>query len=249
MSTTLPHTVACGRCGHSFRADLYWGLHATRAPEVRAAILAGGFQRFVCPGCGRDVVLEPTLLYTDFDRAQWIGVFPRRALRHHAALGEQTAASFERNMRVAAPPMVRAWAPDFRVRAVFGLPSLREKLLLWDEGTDDGVFECLKMQHLAAQGLGYLDPGTEAWLHAAEPDAWILAVVGPTAAADGAVAELRIRVPRSAYATALAERDVLAATFTDLYAGPVVDWRAALVETEPLPAAPAGPDPYPWAPA
>lgn len=76
MSTTFPAEVRCPKCAASFGVELYTNLHVTRSPEKRAAILAGQFSVFDCPACATRVRIEPTMLYTDFDRWCWYAVFP-----------------------------------------------------------------------------------------------------------------------------------------------------------------------------
>ncbi len=245
MSTTAPYDISCGFCGGRFSTDLFWGLHVTRAPEVRDAILSGQFQRFACPHCGRSVVVEPTMLYTDFDRGHWLGIFPQRALLHRKELAAEVQASFQRNMELAAPPMVRAWAPAFRQRCLFGLPALRERLLIWEEGLDDGLFECLKMQLLAGLGLDLLHWRTDAWLVKREGDSWIFAIASPGDARDGSVVEHHIRVHREQYDVLVAKKTELMVSFPDLFAGLLVDWRCAFAPEEPLARVEGEPQPYP----
>src|SRR5688572_24452370 len=98
-------------------------------PERRAAILAGRFSVFVCHQCQGRTRIEPTMLYTDFDRWSWYGVFPQTAIRHRSALAAQVAQLFHHNIELAAAPIVKSWAPNFKRRTVFGLASLRDKLL------------------------------------------------------------------------------------------------------------------------
>ena len=144
MSVVTPRQVTCPHCRQEFTAPVYASLHVRRAPEVRDAILAGRFQREPCPKCGGSIVFERPMIYTDFDRMHLLALLPSGAIRHRSALARHIGGVFERNLTVAAPPMVKAWADDFQRRVVFGLPHLREKLVAFEYGIDDRALEALK---------------------------------------------------------------------------------------------------------
>jgi hypothetical protein len=228
VSTLTPGTVVCHRCRRRFPAQLWTGLHATNAPEIRASVLAETFHRFECPGCGRAVRVDPTLLYTDFDRHHWIATFPDDALRHRTALVRLVEAGFQHNMVERCAPMVREWAPLFAKRCVFGLASLRDKLLCWDAGLDDATLELVKWQVVRR---GPLRPDLRVWLDAVEGDRLVFVRV---VAEPGVEMEVvtRVAVPRASY-DRLADASTAGVTAA---AGWVVDWRATLEVDVPLPA-------------
>lgn len=223
MSTLSPGVVVCHRCQARFDAQLWTGLHATRAPEVREAVLDGTFHRFECRGCGELVFVEPTMLYTDFDRRQWVAVLPEAGIRHRTALARLVEDGFHHNMEVACPPMVKAWAPSFVRRLVFGLPALRDKLLAWDAGLDDRVLELYKLQVLRDQGV--IRPDTRLWLDAVEPERLVFNRVEAQPAVSMELVR-RYGVERAGYDRIYAERQPYAVTTPALFSGIVVDWRA-----------------------
>lgn len=156
MSTFRPHTVACPACARPMDVHLLEGMHITRIPDVRAAILDGTFHVFGCPGCGHRFVVEVPAIYTDFPSWQYVAVDVGRP----PELGPVKA----KHRRVfdecftLGPPAAQELALSMRTRLVFGYPALREKLLLWDAGLDDRVVEGLKGDLLRREGLG---PGAE----------------------------------------------------------------------------------------
>ena len=231
-----PREIACARCQHRFVVSLFSSLHATRAPEVRAQILNRQFQRFACPSCGRAVLAAPTLLYTDFDRHQFFAVFPTRHLVHAAALEARVAELFSRNFERAAPPMVRAMAPGFVRRCVFGLPALREKLLLFEAGLDDVDVELLKVRVMRDHWPRWFGWRASVTVDTIESDALELEVVGP-AWSDGVEVSARVRCPRAALTEAHAARQGRPSPFGAL----AVDWRASVAPQRPIPEA-ARPD-------
>lgn len=151
MSTFRPHAVACPSCAHSVEVHLLEGMHITRIPDVRAAILAGRFHTFTCPACGDSFVIEVPAIYTDFPAGQYVAV----------EVGEPVdlAPSVGRHQRVfdecftLGPPAAQELALTMRTRLVYGYPALREKLLVWDAGLDDRVVESLKGSWFEREGI------------------------------------------------------------------------------------------------
>lgn len=224
MSTLTPGTVLCHRCGGRFPAQLWTGLHATTARGVRDEVLADTFHRFDCPHCGDSVRVEPTMLYTDFERHHWIAVLPDEAIRHRSELVRLVDEGFHRNMEVHCPPMVKQWAPLFLRRVVFGLQSLRDKLIAFDAGLDDRVLELFKLQLL--RGAGPVRQDTRLWLDAVEAERLVFCRIERE---EGVGMDLvrRFAVPRVAY-EALVDRP------TPHLEGAVVDWRAPMQPDLPL---------------
>jgi hypothetical protein len=151
VSTFYRHTLDCPACGVATEVNLAKGLHITRLPEVRAEILAGTFQVFDCPACGARAAVEARTVYTDFDRRQYVAVEPGPTAdwaeaRRLAVEVFDAAFTF-------GPPVAEELAGNMRCRLVFGMRSLREKLLIWDAGLDDRVVEALKADWLRRRGL------------------------------------------------------------------------------------------------
>ncbi|MCB9541704.1 MAG: CpXC domain-containing protein [bacterium] len=237
MSTFLPASIACPRCGEAFQSEIAISVHAERMPELRHALLDDRFQQFTCPSCLFPVRVEPSLLYTDFGRDLWVVALRRDGIRHRGALAASVQAQFDRHMRENCAPMVRAWADDFTVRLVFGTEALREKLVLFDAGLDDRLVEALKWDLARRESLlapdalfvvRAVDDATVHLLHRSSPDE-----------ARGTV----LAVPRALLDAYAAEREQWAAALPSIFDGIVVDWRAPLWPDEPLPDAESGPLP------
>lgn len=238
MSTTYDAPVACPRCGERFNATLFTNLHVTRSPAVRDDILAGKFQRFDCPHCAASVRVEPSMLYTDFERYRWYAVFPQWAIEHRKELSEMVLEGFHRNMLVQCAPIVRSWAPMFRIRVIFGLPSLRDKLLCDDAELDDRVLEVFKLQLLRDRFPEAFRPDATLYLDRAEPLKLTFLLTLPGDQDDLEVVR-RVAVDRTAY-QALALSPGLAERMPDFFNSAVVDWRAPLQPDRPLPKDPLG---------
>ncbi|MBA3461792.1 MAG: hypothetical protein H0T46_17660 [Deltaproteobacteria bacterium] len=123
------------------------GLHAKRAPQVRAQILRGELHQVTCPSCQLALEVHGSLAYTDFDRYHWVEVgLPEQRLSW-SETERHALARFDRAFNGGAP-VIQPLREQFFVRVVFDLDELRERLQIWDAGLDDGLVECLKLQAL-----------------------------------------------------------------------------------------------------
>ncbi len=158
MSVFQPRALRCPHCGHTNTETVALSLHGPRVSEVVAAIRAGTFQSFECGSCGGAYRGDGPLIFVDFEEKHWIGVFPRDQERSWALLEQQPLDSFRRALIDHAPPVVRSMSDGFRIRTVFGLDALAEKLTLLDTGIDDRVVEMVKLAVVLTRGA-MLHPG------------------------------------------------------------------------------------------
>lgn len=213
MSVYQERDLVCPQCGTTFSHSVCVSLNGNRVPAVIDAVREGRFQRFPCPSCGVTVIADGPLIYTDFERRHWVGCFPRTWERAWRLLEHQPAESFRRAMIDDAAPVVRAEADGYRIRSVFGLPALAEKILVWDHDLDDVVLELLKLEVLRAPDAPPLDLDHRLRFLDTEGDALRL-VVGKS--------EI-VRVPRAWYDAVADRLDAYAAGIDAVAAGPYVD--------------------------
>lgn len=227
MSTFAPATLMCP-CGERVHADVADGLHISRLPEVRRAILDGTFHRFPCPACGRVLQIEKLLAYTDFPRRHWFTVVPERDLAIRGRWIQLADESFRTTMVDRAAPIVKSWAPEFTRRVVFGLASLREKLVLSDEGLDDRLIELLKLD--LRRELGLLEePGAYLFVSRRSSSRSIVVEFSRPGGAGTSEAEVSLDGYEE---LAAADPDELAARVPGMWDGLVVDHRVLLVRDE-----------------
>jgi hypothetical protein len=147
MSTFVPAKIAC-RCGETYPVEVATGLHISLRPDLRQRILDGEFHRFRCPHCATIMQIDGLLAFTDFPRRQWFTIAPGNGLPSRTKWLALARDSFEATMVRNAPEMVVGWGREMTRRLIFGLASLREKLVILDAGLDDRVIELLKIQLL-----------------------------------------------------------------------------------------------------
>lgn len=144
MSTWFDEDVTCPRCGAQFRARLAHGVHVTRAPEIRDQLFARTFHAVTCKGCSHTFVAERPLVYTDIDRRHWIQVEREVERARWPEYEPAVDATFERAFT--GSPLARELSERMKVRLVFGLEELREKLVIWRANLSDAAMECLKIE-------------------------------------------------------------------------------------------------------
>jgi hypothetical protein len=116
-------------------------INAGRSPECRDRIVAGEFQRPTCAECEAAFEIDNPFMYVDLPRGQWIGVF---ATDDESGWREYENEPQEALAVAKAAPAGELVTGNPRVRCVFGLSALREKLILDDHGLDDVSVEVLK---------------------------------------------------------------------------------------------------------
>ncbi len=241
MSTFVHAKIACVACAHTYDGDVAESLHVSTRPDLRDDILAGRFHRFACPACGAFTVIEKLLAYTDFDRHHWFTVVGAVELPFLSEWRAFAREAFQKTMLERSPALVRDQiAPEMRQRLVFGLASLREKLLAFDAGLDDRVLELLKLEVLRERGV------TPDWrlachLVATSPDTLEIELAAPSA--DDTRAEPvveQVTLARSDYECLEAKRGELAQRWPELWDDLAVDWRALFVPVSAAATADAG---------
>ena len=145
MSTWFDEQVTCPACSAIQTARLAHGVHASRAPEVREQLFDRTFHRIECTDCSRAFTGQRALVYTDIDRKHWLQVALASERPRWPELEPATEQIFDRAFT--GSPL--ADREGYKLRLVFGLEELREKLVIWRAALDDAVVECLKAHVIA----------------------------------------------------------------------------------------------------
>jgi hypothetical protein len=149
VSLTHRDDIVCV-CGGRISVYLADSLNAGRHPHLRQAVLDRRLHAFACSLCQATVTVEKELLYFDFGRRHFLGVFPRDDRARERACGEALLQAFDAAVRQNAPAAIAAEADRFLVRACFGYEELREKLVIAGAGLSDLILEALKCEILLA---------------------------------------------------------------------------------------------------
>lgn len=149
MSTWFAEAVTCPSCHVDQSAKLARGVHASRAPEVREQLFARTFHRITCRACAVRFVAKRPLVYTDIDRRHWLQVALADERPRWPEFEPATVEIFEGAF--VGSPLAAGLRDGFKVRLVFGVEELREKLVIWAAGFDDAVIECAKLRLFTAE--------------------------------------------------------------------------------------------------
>jgi hypothetical protein len=148
MSTFVKVAVTCRSCGSTVVRNVATSVNAIRSPWLREQVLDGSFQQEPCAACGAEQVHVLPFLYVDFRRKILVGVYPESDLDRWPEVEQEAAQAFERNVQESSADFARELAEDVRVRTVFGLAALREKVTTLEADLDDGAVEAVKLRLL-----------------------------------------------------------------------------------------------------
>lgn len=226
VSITHTERVTC-RCGVAVDVFVADSLNAARHPHLRQLVFDRKLHVFTCAACGHEFVVEQEMLYFDFNRRQFIGVFPTSERHRERECGQQLLSAFDATIREQAPEFVRGSSRDFLVRIVFGYEELREKLAIDNAQLSDLVIEFLKCDVMASDGT-LMDDGvlTLRFDHISDDGSLYFL----TESADGGVPAEPVILERSLYDALAARADVLVADTRGIASGPhcsllrLIDW-------------------------
>ncbi len=146
MSTFYIETICCPYCGNPDKFSVARTINATRSPQYREEILGGTFQVFRCTSCHKRFVADLPFMYFDYESSWWIGQFPQSEERHWRECEQAVVNAFEIACGANAPAVARELGAGMKLRTVFGLTALREKLLCIQENLSDSVLELVKLK-------------------------------------------------------------------------------------------------------
>ena len=162
--------TACPGCGHVEPRHIARGIPLSQAPWLREAILGGRLHTFVCAACETGFRVESIFSYLDVRRQTWMCVLPDAAHADLPGALRLAESTFTQTMVAEGPSMVRDWGRQAVRRVVFGLASLREKLIAFEHGLDDRLLEGTKLAVMRALGL---QPEQPLFLDRVTPEALI----------------------------------------------------------------------------
>jgi hypothetical protein len=144
MSIFEPVRIACPNCGRAAEVERARSINADRRPDLRGEIIDGGFQRMRCAGCGRDLRLEPQLVYFSIADRLFAVARPVGDLANWWQATEDARGLFDRAFNATATEATDEMSGKLELRLVFGWYALREKLVCRDAGLDDVAVEVAK---------------------------------------------------------------------------------------------------------
>lgn len=225
MSMFRMTPIKCPQCGASVYFRGVVSVNGDRRPDLRAAIIAGSFQRQPCPECGKDFRLDPEMTYIDVGHRQWIAAYPVAKLAHWKELEQEARAMFAQAYGPQAPASARKLGSGMKPRITFGWGGLREKLAAVDHQLDDVTLELVKLAIVRNSESSPLSNENELRFVAVEEEKLVMAWIhAPTEQ----LVEL-LNVPRQLYDDIAASEAGWQSLREELSAGAFVDMNRLLV--------------------
>lgn len=147
MSRFHEETVSCPVCGKKSTELIATSLRISSNTPFKDQILKGEFQRFTCTDCRHVFYAEDPLIYMDFDKKLMIAQFPKSWNANWKEHEKAVTHNYENYLagKYAAPSAHRL-SKGFRLRTVFGLDALAEKITCLESEIDDQLLSILKLQ-------------------------------------------------------------------------------------------------------
>lgn len=147
MSRFNEETVSCPFCGQKSSQQIATSLAISDTTTFRENILSGEFQVFSCDNCDGQYQVDTPFMYLDFGRKLMIAQFPQTWVSKWQVYESEVSHNFENYIKGKyAAPSARKMSEGFRIRTVFGLDSLAEKISCMEVGIDDRLLTILKLQ-------------------------------------------------------------------------------------------------------
>ena len=207
MSNWVKEEVACVRCHAPIAAARAATINVQRHPATRGQLLDGSFHRVTCGACGHVAQFDAHMLFSDFARGEFVEVQPSASSASWADHALSTPRVFGDGLAQARAAGV---VPErVRVRLVYGLAGLADKLRAWDAGLDDRVIELAKLALVLERGSAPTS------IHlVAVTDELVFAVDGVE----------HLAMPRASYDEIVGSSTRDPARIDKLFEGPFVSW-------------------------
>jgi len=224
MSAQKTYNIRCPQCGHEQKVDLYDSINVTQQPELKTALFENRLNRVLCGSCEASFRVDKPLLYHDPDRNILIHWMPDAAVSREEILDE-----FDRSMEELRAALPADIEPP-RVRLVFTRAELVELVFIIEAGMEERVVEYIKYT-IHMQNMKRVPPAEKQLLlnvQDSTADELLFAVQ------NAATFELEdvLRYPRQAYRSVREMYRKNPDELTDLFPGPYISARGALMEEE-----------------
>lgn len=222
MSTQKTYSINCPQCGHQQPVDLYDSINVSQQPELKQALFENRLNRVVCEDCDANFRIDKPLLYHDPDRNIVIHWMPDRGVTRDEILDE-----FDRSMEE-----LRGALPEGmehpRVRLVFERVELVELIFMIEAGMDERVVEYVKYT-VYSQNMSRIPPEKKQLLLNVQ-DSTAEELLFAVRDLESSALEEVLRYSRKAYRNVCQMYAEAPDEFLDLFPGPYISARAALLD-------------------
>ena len=222
MSAQKTYNIRCPKCRHEQKVELYESINVAQQPELKTALFENRLNRVQCESCDASFRVDKPLLYHDADRNILIHWMPDTAVSREDILDE-----FDKSME----ELRKVLPPDIeppRVRLVFTRAELVELIFIIEAGMEERVVEYIKYT-IHMQNMKRVPPAEKQLLLNVQDstgEELLFAVQNAT------TSELEdiLSYPRPAYRSVCEMYRGKPDEFMELFPGPYISARAALME-------------------
>lgn len=130
MSNTISKNIVCPKCNFRVETKIYQGINVTAEPKLRESVLTEKLFKWKCPACRYEAVLKHPLLYNDVKNKFMVYLIPN-------VVSEQLV---DTKLEEEFPETAAVTK-----RLVSSYNSLKEKIMIFEEGLDDMAVELAKL--------------------------------------------------------------------------------------------------------
>lgn len=142
MSISDKETIKCPACGDISELTVWQSITVSDSADIKADLLKGKVNMFVCPACGQKALFPSPILYTDTEKKLVISFSPQSSKAAGVKVFEEIKKSSKNSGELKN-------YPDYNLRFVTTYNELLEKILIFDGGFNDKVIEVIKLLVLA----------------------------------------------------------------------------------------------------
>jgi len=222
VSAQKTYTIRCPKCGHAQKVELYDSINVAQQPELKTALFENRLNRVLCESCEASFRIDKPLLYHDADRNILIHWMPDTAVSREEILDE-----FDRSMDELRKALPEDMEPP-RVRLVFTRAELVELVFIMEAGMEERVVEYIKYT-IHTQNMNRVPPADKHLLLNVQDSTAEELLFAVQNAATFELEEV-LRYPRAAYQSVREMYRKNPDEFTELFPGPYISARAALMD-------------------
>jgi hypothetical protein len=224
MSASNKYSIHCPKCEHDQEVELYDSINVAQEPMLKDLLLKNQLNRVECESCQMSFRVDKPVLYHDADRNILIHWMPDVACSRDEILDE-----FDDAMEKLRTTFPADMEPP-RVRLVFTRVELVELMFMIEAGMDERVVEYVKYT-IHTQNMSRVPPADKQLLLNVEDstaDELLFAVRN----VETSELEDVLRYPRTAYRGVQKMYKENPDEFMELFPGPYISARTALVEEQ-----------------
>ena len=222
MSAQKTYTIRCPKCRHEQKVELYESINVAQQPELKTALFENRLNRVQCESCDASFRVDKPLLYHDADRNILIHWMPDTAASREDILDE-----FDKSME----ELRKVLPPDIeppRVRLVFTRAELVELIFIIEAGMEERVVEYIKYT-IHTQNMKRVPPAEKQLLLNVQDSTGEELLFAIQDVATSALEDV-LSYPRPAYRSVCEMYRGKPDEFMELFPGPYISARAALME-------------------